>query len=32
MIRGCLACYHCLQTDSGYCVQKDDVNEWIDKW
>lgn len=31
MIRGCLACYHCLQTDSGYCVQKDDVNEWIDK-
>ena len=31
MIRGCLACYHCLQTGSSYCVQKDDVNEWIDK-
>lgn len=30
-IRGCLACYHCLQTGSGKCVQKDKVNEWIDK-
>ncbi|WP_303690740.1 flavodoxin family protein [Megamonas hypermegale] len=30
-VRGCLACYNCLQTGSGYCVQKDKVNEWIDK-
>lgn len=30
-VRGCLACYHCLQTGSGKCIQKDKVNEWIDK-
>lgn len=31
MVRGCLACYKCLETDSGHCIQKDNVNEWIDK-
>lgn len=30
-VHGCIACYNCLQTGSGYCVQKDKVNEWIDK-
>lgn len=30
-VRGCAACYHCLNTGSGHCVQKDPVNEWIDK-
>lgn len=30
-IHGCIACYHCLSTGSGYCVQKDKANEWIDK-
>lgn len=29
--KGCMACYHCLNTGSGHCVQKDEVNEWIDK-
>lgn len=27
----CTACYHCLSTGDGHCVQNDDVNEWIDK-
>ena len=31
MVRGCLACYKCLETGSGHCIQKDEVNEWIDK-
>lgn len=31
LVRGCVACYNCLETGSGYCVQKDDVNSWIDK-
>lgn len=31
MVRGCLACYKCLETGSGHCIQKDKVNEWIDK-
>lgn len=31
MVRGCLACYKCLETGSGHCIQKDSVNEWIDK-
>ncbi len=30
-VKGCMACYHCLNTGSGHCVQKDEVNEWIDK-
>lgn len=30
-IRGCIACYHCLQTASGKCIQNDEVNTWIDK-
>ena len=30
-VKGCMACYHCLNTGSGHCVQKDAVNEWIDK-
>lgn len=30
-VHGCIACYNCLQTGNGYCVQKDKVNEWIDK-
>lgn len=30
-VRGCLACYKCLETGSGHCIQKDKVNEWIDK-
>lgn len=30
-VKGCMACYHCLDTGSGHCVQKDEVNEWIDK-
>ena len=30
-IRGCIACYHCLQTASGKCVQNDEVNTWIEK-
>lgn len=30
-IRGCIACYHCLQTANGKCVQNDEVNTWIDK-
>lgn len=30
-VKGCMACYHCLSTGSGHCVQKDAVNEWIDK-
>ena len=29
--KGCMACYHCLDIGSGHCVQKDEVNEWIDK-
>lgn len=29
--KGCMACYHCLDTGSGHCVQNDPVNEWIDK-
>lgn len=32
MIRGCLACYHCLQTDSGYCVQKMMLMNGLIKW
>lgn len=31
MVRGCLACYKCLEAGSGHCIQKDKVNEWIDK-
>lgn len=31
MVRGCLACYKCLEIGSGHCIQKDKVNEWIDK-
>lgn len=27
----CVACYNCLETGSGHCIQKDPVNEWIDK-
>ncbi len=27
----CIACYHCLDTGSGHCIQNDPVNEWIDK-
>lgn len=27
----CLACYHCLETGDGHCVQQDEVNAWIDK-
>ena len=30
-IQGCIACYNCLETGSGYCILKDQVNEWIDK-
>ena len=31
-VHPCLACYHCLDTGSLHCVQKDDmVNEIIDK-
>jgi multimeric flavodoxin WrbA len=30
-VKGCSACYHCLNTGSGHCVQNDRVNEWIDK-
>ncbi len=30
-VHGCIACYRCLQNNDGYCVQKDCVNEWIDK-
>lgn len=30
-IHGCLACYHCLETKDGHCVQQDEVNKWIDK-
>lgn len=30
-VRGCLACYKCLETGSVHCIQKDKVNEWIDK-
>ncbi|RDU23491.1 flavodoxin family protein [Anaerosacchariphilus polymeriproducens] len=30
-VRGCVACYNCLSTGSGYCIQKDKANEWIDK-
>lgn len=29
--KGCMACYNCLDTGSGHCIQKDEVNEWIDK-
>lgn len=27
----CTACYDCLDTGSGHCIQFDPVNEWIDK-
>ena len=27
----CTACYHCLDTGDGYCIQQDEVNSWIDK-
>lgn len=27
----CLACYRCLETGDGHCVQQDEVNAWIDK-
>lgn len=27
----CTACSKCLETGSGHCVQKDEVNDWIDK-
>ena len=27
----CVACYNCLDTGSGHCIQQDEVNEWIDK-
>lgn len=27
----CTACNQCLETGSGHCVQKDEVNGWIDK-
>jgi multimeric flavodoxin WrbA len=30
-VKGCMACYNCLDTGSGHCIQKDDVNLWIDK-
>lgn len=30
-VRGCMACYKCLENADGYCVQNDAVNEWIDK-
>lgn len=30
-IRGCVACYHCLNNNTGHCIQKDKTNEWIDK-
>lgn len=30
-VRGCVACYNCLETGSGHCIQKDQANEWIDK-
>lgn len=31
-VHPCMACYHCLETNSLHCVQKDDmVNEIIDK-
>lgn len=30
-IGGCIACYHCLVTGSGHCIQSDGVNDCIDK-
>lgn len=27
----CTACYRCLEVGDGYCIQKDEVNSWIDK-
>ena len=30
-VKGCCACYYCLNSGSGHCAQKDQVNEWIDK-
>ena len=30
-VKGCKACYHCLKTASGHCIQQDKANEWIDK-
>lgn len=31
LVKGCCACNYCLNTGSGHCAQKDEVNEWIDK-
>ncbi|MCQ2437652.1 MAG: flavodoxin family protein [Clostridia bacterium] len=31
LAKPCVACYNCLDTGSGHCIQKDQVNEWIDK-
>lgn len=30
-VRGCMACYKCLENGDGHCVQNDPANEWIDK-
>ena len=30
-VKGCCSCNYCLNTGSGHCAQKDQVNEWIDK-
>lgn len=31
VIRGCLACNHCVKSQDEKCITKDEVNEWLQK-